>query len=298
MGKLKETMIRDMKVHGYSEQTIKTYTNCIQKLANFHNQNPIELKAEHIYDFFLHLREKQLADATVSLYYSAIHLFCTLFGKESILERIPVPKKRAKVVVVLTQNEVVSILNHCTTLKERAIFTLLYSSGIRIGELAKLKLSDIDFESQSILIREGKGNKQRYAILSNSTGILLKQFILLSNPTTYLFYSSQKGKEHAINVRWIQVRLKEIAKTGGIRKNIKVHTLRHSFATHLLEDGYSIFYIQKLLGHNTIVSTMIYLHVNPHHLLQIPSPIEKIRNAKMNIFENQKEYGLNLNINT
>ncbi len=77
-----------------------------------------------------------------------------------------------------------------------------------------------------------------------------------------------------------------------------MHTLRHSFATHLLEDGYSIFYIQKLLGHNTIVSTMIYLHVNPHHLLQIPRPIEKIRNAKMNIFENQKEYGLNLNINT
>jgi len=255
------------------------------------------MNEKHIYDFFLFLREKELTEASIGIYYSAIHLFCVFFEKKGIMEKIPVPKRRNKVVVVLSQNEMVSILNHCKSLKEKVIFTILYSTGIRIGELAKLIVGDIDYDNQSILIREGKGNKQRYALLSNSTAILLKQFIAYSNPSSYLFYSTKKGKEFPINVRWIQMRLKEIAKMAGIKKRIKVHTLRHTFATHLLEDGYNIFYIQKLLGHSTINSTMVYLHVNPNHLLQIPSPIEKIRNAKMNIFENQTDYGLNLEIN-
>ncbi|WP_332829140.1 tyrosine-type recombinase/integrase [Leptospira santarosai] len=115
-------------------------------------------------------------------------------------------------------------------------------------------------------------------------------------PTSYLFFSLTKGRDFQINTRWIQLIFKEICKKSGITKNATVHTLRHSFATHLLEDGYNILYIQKLLGHNAINSTLIYLHVNPNYLLQIPSPIEKFHSPKFDIFETDSQYGLELEI--
>ncbi|MBM9578093.1 tyrosine-type recombinase/integrase [Leptospira sp. 201903070] len=287
-------MISDMIVHGYSKKTIKSYTDCVSKLAEFHKISPLAMKPSHIYDFFLHLRKSDLCDSTVLVYYSALLLFFTFVKMKSVMEEIPTPKKKPKVATVLNKTEVADFLKHCSSLKEKTIFTLLYSSGIRIGELERLNIGHIDFERKSILIVEGKGNKQRYALLSDQAAFLLNQYIQSYRPTSCLFFSLTKGRDYRLNIRWIQIRFKEICKVSGILKKASVHSLRHSFATHLLEDGYNIFYIQKLLGHTALNSTLIYLHVSPQYLLQIPSPLGKINSAKMSIFETHAQHGLEL----
>lgn len=296
MGKLRDKMISDMYVYGYSKKTIASYTECVAKLTEFHRKSPLTLKPADIYNFFLHLRKQELSDSTVLVYYSALSLFYKLSKKKSIMKLVPTPKKKPKVATVLNKTEVARLLNHCSSLKEKTIFTLLYSSGIRLGELEQLKINHIDFERKSIFIEEGKGSKQRYAILADPAAYLLKQYIQSYRPTSYLFFSSTKGRDFRVNTRWIQLTLKEICKKSGITKNATVHTLRHSFATHLLENGYSILYIQKLLGHTAINSTLIYLHVNPNYLLQIPSPIEKFHTPKFDIFETDSQYGLEIKL--
>ncbi|AGS80657.1 site-specific recombinase, phage integrase family [Leptospira phage vb_LkmZ_Bejolso9-LE1] len=285
-------MISDMYVHGYSKKTIKSYIECVSKLTEFHRQSPSTLKPIDIYNFFLHLRKQELSDSTILVYYSALSLFYKLIKKKSTMKLIPTPKKKQKVAIVFNKTEVANFLKHCTSMREKTIFTLLYSSGIRLGELEQLKVSHIDFERKSIFIEEGKGSKQRYAILSDQTAYLLDQYIHSYRPTSYIFFSLTKGRNFPINVRWIQIKFKKISKTAGIMKQASVHALRHSFATHLLEDGFSIFYIQKLLGHTALNSTLIYLHVNPHYLLQIPSPMEKIDSPMMSVFETNSQYGL------
>ncbi|WP_343286611.1 tyrosine-type recombinase/integrase [Leptospira stimsonii] len=207
------------------------------------------------------------------------------------MKLISTPKKKQKVAIVFNKKEIITFLGYCNTLKEKTIFTLLYSSGIRIGELAKLRIQDIDFERNSIFILQGKGNKERYAMLSSQAAMLLNQYLNYYNPTFFLFYSS-KGRNFSINMRWIQIAFKRIINEAGIKKNAKVHTLRHSFATHLLDDGYSIFYIQKLLGHTALNSTLIYLHINPNYLLNIASPMEKIDSPRMGIFDSNIQYDL------
>ncbi|XDD52183.1 tyrosine-type recombinase/integrase [Leptospira sp. WS92.C1] len=291
---LKDKMISDMIVHGYSKKTIKSYTECVAKLTEFHKLSPLAMKPSHIYDFFLHLRKSELCDSSILVYYSALLLFYTLTKKKSVMKLIPTPKKKPKVATVLNKTEITNFLRHCNTLKEKTIFTLLYSSGIRIGELEQLKINHIDFERKSIFIVEGKGSKQRYAILADQAAYLINQYIKSYQPTSYLFFSFAKGRNFHINMRWIQIRFKEICKASGIIKNASVHSLRHSFASHLLEDGYSIFYIQKLLGHTALNSTLIYLHVSPQYLLRIPSPMEKIDSAKMSVFETDSQHGLEL----
>ncbi|WP_341476252.1 tyrosine-type recombinase/integrase [Leptospira kmetyi] len=293
MGKLREKMISDMYVHGYSKKTIHSYTECISRLAKYYQQTPLKLKPIDIYNFFLYLRKQELSDSTVLVYYSALSLFYSLFKKESIMKLVPTPKKKQKLAVVFNKTEIVSFLKHCNTLKEKTIFVLLYSSGIRIGELEKLKIGDIDFERKTIFISEAKGNKERYGILSNQAASLLEQYLNSYKPISYLFYSS-KGRDYSINIRGIQIAFKRICKEAGIKKNAKVHTLRHSFATHLLEDGYSILYIQRLLGHTSLNSTLIYLHLNPNFMLNIRSPFEKIDSPKMGIFDTHTQHELGL----
>lgn len=126
--------------------------------------------------------------------------------------------------------------------------------------------------------------------MADKTAVLLKEYIEIYNPKSYLFFS-HKGKDVAVSPRAIQAAFQKIRKLAGIQKYGTVHTLRHSFATHLLEDGYGLVYIQKLLGHADIKTTLVYLHVSPNSLLQITSPLEKIVNIKLGMFENRNQYG-------
>ncbi|WP_041769706.1 tyrosine-type recombinase/integrase [Leptospira biflexa] len=287
---LKDKMISDMIVHGYAQKTIRSYTLCMSRLVRYFQKSPLDLQPIDIYNFFLNLRQSNKTDSTLVLFYCAFLFFYSLRDRKDMLELVPFPKRKRKAVAVFSQTEVTNFLGNCTSVCEKSIFTLLYSSGIRIGEGLSLQLSDIDFERKAIFIRSGKGGHGRYAILADKTALLLRQYLEIYNPKSYLFFS-QKGKNIPISPRTIQAAFQKIRNLSKIQKYATVHTLRHSFATHLLEDGYSLVYIQKLLGHADIKSTMIYLHVSPDSLLQITSPLEKIGNIKLGVFENQHQYG-------
>lgn len=290
MGMLKDKMITDMIVHGYARKTIRSYTNCMTILTRHFQKSPLDLEPIDIYNFFLYLRLGNRSDSSLINFYSAFLFFYSIIDRKEMMQLVPFPKRKRTVVSVFSQSEIVGFLSNCRTVWEKIIFTLLYSSGIRIGEVVNLQISHIDFERKAILIQSGKGGHARYALLADKTASLLKQYMEIYNPKTYLFFS-HKGKDFAASARSIQAAFQKIRKLAGIQKYGTVHTLRHSFATHLLEDGYGLVYIQKLLGHADIKTTLVYLHVSPNSLMQITSPLEKIVNLKLGIFENKNQYG-------
>jgi integrase/recombinase XerD len=173
----------------------------------------------------------------------------------------------------LNTSEITAILKGTSNLKHRAILTLIYSSGLRIGELVNLKVKDIDSERRQIRIEQSKGKKDRYTLLSPKTLELLRAYFKEYKPKEYLFEGQEGGQYSA---RSIQGFFKEICKRVDIRKKVSIHTLRHSFATHLLENGTDLRYIQALLGHESSKTTEIYTHVTTKGFDQIKSPLDNL----------------------
>jgi site-specific recombinase XerD len=173
----------------------------------------------------------------------------------------------------LSTDEIVRILKATENLKHKAILTLIYSAGLRIGELINLKIKDIDSARKQIRITQGKGNKDRYTLLSPKTLELLRTYFKEYKPKVFLFEGTEGGPYSA---RSVQAFFKESCKKAGIRKKTTVHTLRHSFATHLLENGTDLRYIQALLGHESPKTTEIYTHITTKGFDSIKSPLDNL----------------------
>ena len=189
-------------------------------------------------------------------------------------EKLPRMKEGRRLPMILSQSEVKAILEVTKNLKHRTILSTIYGAGLRISEAAKLKITDIDSKNMQIIIRQGKGKKDRYSILSNSNLTLLREYWKRYKPATYLFPG--KNATGYITPRSIEKVFVESKLIAGIKKAATVHTLRHSFATHLLDAGTDICYIQRLLGHTSIQSTTIYLHLRRMDLLSIKSPLDSL----------------------
>ncbi|MGY0425436.1 MAG: tyrosine-type recombinase/integrase [Polaribacter sp.] len=187
-----------------------------------------------------------------------------------LLER---PKKSRILPTVLSQREVITLLQVTKNLKHRAIIALLYSAGLRIGELISLELSHIDIARRQILVKSGKGRKDRYVILANSFLPLLQNYLSTYNPTYFFVEGGIKTPYSASSIRKFLHRSTELSK---ISKKVTPHTLRHSYATHLLENGIGLRHIQELLGHSKPETTMIYTHVAKKDLLEIKSPLDTL----------------------
>lgn len=183
-------------------------------------------------------------------------------------------KKPSRIPVVLSVQEVERLLNSFTNLKHKAIFTLIYSAGLRIGELLNLKIRDIDSDRMQIRIHQGKGQKDRYSLLSPKVLLLLREYVSEYKPKEYLFEGQFSGKYSASS---IQTLMRKHMKICGIKKKATPHTLRHSFATHLLDNGTDTRFIQELLGHKHISTTQIYTHVSSRTLKDVQSPIENLK---------------------
>ena len=249
----------------------------------------------HILDFLIYLKDKSLIavnnrdvelfveDICVKRKYSvsthrqvisAIKQFskfqpCQI--ENLALER---PRKSRFLPLVLSKVEVIDLLRNTRNIKHRVILALLYSSGLRIGELINLELRDFDIDRRQILIRSGKGRKDRYVVMAESFVQLLRNYLLSYNPVKYFVEGlSPSIKYSATSVRSF---LRQSVKRAGIRKRITPHTLRHSYATHLLEQGVDLRYIQELLGHSRPETTMIYTHVTKRDMLSISSPLDSI----------------------
>ena len=184
-------------------------------------------------------------------------------------------KKDKKLPVVLSQNEVTMILSSVSNIKHKAILMLTYSAGLRVGEVVKLKVENIDADRKLIHVKGDKGRKDRYTILSDVALVVLKDYLEEHKPETWLFSGSKPNKH--ISTRTIQTIFKQGKEKADIKKDISVHCLRHSFATHLLESGVDLRYIQELLGHQSSKTTEIYTHVSNKNLRAIRSPLDNLR---------------------
>lgn len=273
MGTLKNQMIDYMTAHGYSEKTIELYTCCVKCFSYHYMKSPLKISFQEIESFFLYLRKQGKSDSTVHIYYESLKFF---YSMHNLKERLPYynfSHCNNKLPEILCQNEVFHLLEQCNSLKYRTLLTLIYSAGLRISEAVRLKLSDIDFSRKQIFIRNGKNKKDRYTLLANEAILLLKQYMQIYHPIDFIFYSNDITK--SISTDCIQQYFKKLLSQCNISKSIHVHTLRHCFATHLLENGTDIFYIMHLLGHSNIQTTMIYLHMQSLEGLNIVSPMDK-----------------------
>ena len=273
MGYLKDHMVEEMKLRGYSSTTIKMYTICLRKLAGYYMKSPLTISQSEIRGFFIHLVNRQASQTQMHIHYCAIKLFYRIHGQSNYPDFLPRPKRSYRIPEVLDESEIQTILSLSRSLRYKMLFTLIYSAGLRISEAIDLRVSDIDVLRRTIHVRASKNMKDRYTILSEKALSLLKRYSSRYEPESLLFFSLH-DKRRKMSKRYCQQVFHDLVKEARISKKVHVHTLRHSFATHLLEHDTNIFYIMKLLGHSSIRTTMLYLHMRRLDTMNIRSPLD------------------------
>jgi integrase/recombinase XerD len=261
----------------YSESTIKTYSEALKSFLTFYNQKPI---GEISNDDLIRYNNEYILNNNLSASYqnqivNALKLFFrTVRETKMDIDKIHRPKRAKILPNVLSKEEVKMILNAHTNLKHKTMLSLIYACGLRRSELLHLKLADIDSKRGIVIIRQSKGKKDRITPLSNKILVLLRDYYLTFKPTTWLFEGQIAGGLYSD--KSLQSVLKQALKKAGITKPVSLHWLRHSFATHLLESGTDLRYIQELLGHSSSKTTEIYTHVSTKSIQQIKSPFDDL----------------------
>jgi len=258
-----------------SPRTCKTYLYCIHKFLNWSKKDIRYISKKDVRLFLEYLSEKEMAGNTMNTYHMAIR-----FLFENVLEKrmwidIKYSKVPEKLPVVLTKEETKKLIDAIKNQKHQLMICLMYSSGIRVSELINLKIRDLELEKNYGYVRNGKGGKNRLIVLSKNLIPAIKKLIQKENlkENNFLFQSN-RGKKY--NIRSIQQIIKKANKIAKINKKISPHILRHSFATHLVENGYDISNIQAMLGHKSPETTMIYTHIASPKLINTKSPLESL----------------------
>ncbi len=265
--------IDKLEVKRYSANTAKIYISMFRSFINYYNDKELlEINENDIKDYLKHLLKKGYSSSYQNQAINAIKFYYEVV--ENLPHRfyyIDRPRKEKKLPLVLSREEIAKIINHTYNIKHKAILATIYSCGLRLSELINLKLTDVQSNRNILLVRSAKGNKDRTTLLSFTTIKLLRKYYSTYKPEEYLFEGQTGGM---YSVRSVQSILKNSLEHAGIKKRVTIHTLRHSFATHLLEDGTSLRHIQKLLGHASPKTTEIYTHVSTKDISKIQSPIE------------------------
>ncbi len=258
---LRERMREDLRLRNYSPLTEKTYIAHVGWYAVYFKRSPLELDLDHARRYLLYLKEeRKVSLAHFRQAVGALRFFYKYTaGKEWIKERLKYPKLSKNIPVVLTKKEVAAFFSAVTDVREKTILSVLYGAGLRLMEALTLVPSDINSKEMYILVRNGKGRRARKAHLSPALLEQLRAYYRMYRPRTWLF---ENGKGNHLGDTFVQRACERAAEAAGITKRVTPHTLRHSFATHLLEQGTDIRVIGELLGHTTLKSTMVYTHVS------------------------------------
>jgi site-specific recombinase XerD len=280
-GGLFSVMTQEMRLMNYSTKTIKAYRSSIRRFAQYiAPRHPRDAENTEIRNYLLHLlTEKKSPPSTVNQVFNALRLlYVDLYHKPFVIGNLPRPQKEQKLPDVLNEEEVLRIFQSVDNLKHRTMLMLTYASGLRVSEIIKLRIEDLDGERGLIHIRDGKGKKDRYTILPESLKGILNTYwkTYLLGSSGWLFPGANPS--YHLSSRSIQAVIERAVQVSGISKPVSMHTLRHSFATHLLEQGTDLRYIQELLGHQSSKTTEIYTHVSKRMLGRIKSPIDHIAN--------------------
>ncbi len=265
----------ELKLREFSPHTIRAYLRYNKQFLKFIDKQPESIKNDDIKLFLSHLlSDKHLSANSLNLVRAAL-----LFFYNEILElnivKIKTPKIEKTLPTVLTKKEVLNLFNATNNFKSRLMLKLLYSSGLRVSELTKLKYEDINYEEKTGLVRQGKGKKDRMFILSQEVIDDLITFQKKQGKNKGYIFTNNKNLP--ISTRNIQKMIKISAKKADINKNVTPHKLRHSFATHLLEAGTDIRMIQELLGHSNLQTTQIYTHISRERIKKVINPLDNLR---------------------
>lgn len=266
---LRERMTRDLQLRGLSERTQEAYLRAVRKLAQFYRQPPDQLNEEQLRDYFLHLKNhKHFAPNSLKIAYCGIRFFFTNTLKRDwkTLELLRVERQR-RLPDVLTLDEVHAIMRATRTIWNRTFFWTVYSCGLRLHEALHLQVSDVDGQRHMLHVHRGKGAKDRYVPLPHSSLQMLRDYWRTHRNPVWLFpahgrnHKQAATADHPMLKSSVQMALKRVVRQLGLKKRISPHTLRHSYATHLLEAGVNLRLIQQYLGHRSIHTTMLYLHL-------------------------------------
>jgi len=266
---------KELVARKYSTKTIKLYTHYNREFLEFIKKTPYDISNENIRNYLYYLAEKRNAStSTLNIAINALKFYYGEVLNQEFAYEIKRPKRDKKLPVVLNRDEVLKLFSSISNPKHKAILMLIYSAGLRVSEAVKLKPRNIDFQRRLIHIEDAKGRKDRYTILSDTASKAIKEYIKLYNPQKWLF-SGTRPEKH-ISTRTVQAIFEQLCKKVGIKKDVSVHSLRHSFATHLLESGTDLRHIQELLGHKSSKTTEIYTHVSNRDLSRIKSPLDSL----------------------
>ncbi|MBI4162287.1 MAG: tyrosine-type recombinase/integrase [Candidatus Aenigmarchaeota archaeon] len=267
MQSLIETLRREMEIRNFSKKTVKSYLFSVKNFLEYSKGRTLD---ENTLKDYVALLLKRHNPSTVSLNLSAIKFFFEFVLKNRV--DIPNPKKNKAIPDVLTTGEVKRLIDSTDNIKHKLILKLLYGCGLRVSEVINLKKDDFNFDERLMHIRLSKGRKDRFVRIPDSIADELKNYSGLNNSD--IFFLSARGG--MLTTATIQKIVKVSAKKAGIKKNVHPHTLRHSFATHLLEQGIDLKIIQKLLGHSDIKTTQIYLSVSNQTIKNVKSPLDNL----------------------
>ena len=271
-----EDLRKELTLRKYSQKTIKAYTRYNEDFLKVVGKAPGDITEVDIKNYLFHLiEERKISTSTLNSAVSALKFYYGTVLKREFLYEIKRPKKDKKLPMVLSKEEVSRILSAVSNIKHKAIMMLVYSAGLRVSEVVKLKVEDIDSERSLIHIKGAKGRKDRYTLLSDVALGTLREYWKEHSPSKWLF-PSQNNRDNHITTRTVQKIFSSACKKAGISKEVSVHSLRHSFATHLLESGVDLRYIQEILGHKSSKTTEIYTHVSAKHLTRIKSPLDSL----------------------
>lgn len=273
---LRQRMLDDMAMRNMSPNTQKVYTYAVANFARYHHRSPDQLGIEHIRDYRLHLLARGLKTRSINPIVGGLRFFYgTTLGNKALAEQIPFARAEDTLPAVLTRDQVLQLVSAEPAIMMRTIFITIYAAGLRISEVVKLTTVDIQSKRMVIRVRQAKGHKDRYVMLSEQLLGILRTYWTHKWPSgRHLFPSPTTDRP--ITVRSVQRSFRQAADGIGLDADVSPHTLRHSFATHLYEQGVDIRTIQQLLGHNNINSTTRYTRVAINTIRQIQSPLEML----------------------
>ena len=275
MSPLRRRMIEDMTVRNLSPATQRSYVHAVAKFSRYFSRSPDRLGLEEVRAFQVHLVSTGISWPGLNQIVCALRFFYGVtLGRSEIPERIPYAREPRKLPVVLSADEVVRFLEAVPSLKTRVALTTAYAAGLRASETVGLKVGDVDSGRMVIRVDAGKGAKDRYVMLSAQLLGILRTYWRLARPRRWLFPGREATKP--IDVQVLYAACRSACKAAGLDKRVTVHTLRHSFATHLLESGTDIRIIQVLLGHNNLSTTARYTQVSNGLIRRTPSPLDRL----------------------
>ncbi|MFP6764212.1 MAG: tyrosine-type recombinase/integrase [Planctomycetaceae bacterium] len=272
MTPLRQRFIDDLRLKNFPDDTIKVYVHAVKKFALLLGRSPDESTARDVRAFLVHQRDCGLSRSYCVILRNALrHLYQDSPGRTDELKAVPRPKRERRLPVLLSRQEVQRLFAVVQNIKHRALFMTAYDAGLRLSEILNLRIEDIDSQRMVLRIFQGKGKKDRYGRLSKGLLTLLREYWRVCRPESFLFPGACLHKRYDVSTPGQT--LKKLCRKAGISKCVSMHTLRHSFATHLLEAGTNLRVIQQLLGHSNIQTTCLYTHISIEGLREAPSPM-------------------------